>query len=282
MCNVDTDSLDGDAAFAAATERELRESMVRLQDFIGTQPRASGEAIDSLESFLATEPAARGLAVPPRSASQQEYTIAETSAAADIAGSAHRAAASQLRSCSTDSPTATSSRASVADWLLTPPSTQTSAAAVTSAELAVVGEGARLAQEQQDDSEAKLRPRGALVSSQRSTPLSSPGARPPDKCSPEASAADKEASATDKPRILVSPQPAPPPQPHLKTPQRQSPHHTAPVRARHECLLADAQGDSPSASSGAAHSESAAGASACILGSDSPGSRALGKHLADG
>jgi hypothetical protein len=288
MCNVDTDSLDGDAAFAVATERELRESMVRLQDFIGTQPRASGEAIASLESFLATEPAARGLAVPPRSATQQEYATAETRPAAD---SAHRAAASHSLSSSanqsTDSPTATSSRASVADWLLTPPSTQTCAAAATSAELAVAGEGASPAQEQQDESVATPREREASV--QRSIPLrSSPGVRPSNQGWPEAGAADKEASAagkeasaTDNPLPVVSPQPAPPPQPHLKTPQRHSPQRAAPL-AHHESLWADAQGDSPSAPRGAAYSEGASGASAGILDSDSPGSRALGTHLTEG
>ena len=266
MCNVETDSLDG-----------LRESMERLQNFIGTQPRASGEAIASLEVFLAKEPAARGLTVPPRSAAPLEYAaVANTvdpspnvlqghPAAEERAGDdgAHLSGSSHPPLIHASSSMIT---AAVRDLLLTPPSTQTSAAAAAaaSAELAVGGDSASPAAVLRPEDEGPLdhrpelwlaispsppdtdsnrsgnsgvstpREEGASVlrhSLPRSILGDSEGSIvqrptnrstnrfgwPPGRSSLEESLADQSQTRT------TSPLPAPPPQPHLKSPQRRQP-----------------------------------------------------------
>lgn len=63
MCNIETDSLDGDTEAPAQEHNDLCESMQKLRKFIGSQPRASSEGIASLEAFLAKDSAARDLQV---------------------------------------------------------------------------------------------------------------------------------------------------------------------------------------------------------------------------
>jgi len=76
MCNVETDSLDDGTAPNAEEDRALQESMQRLKEFIGAQPRASREAISLLEGFLAKDSCARGITVPVRAALTQPAHMA--------------------------------------------------------------------------------------------------------------------------------------------------------------------------------------------------------------
>jgi len=259
MCNVETDSLDG-----------LRESMERLQNFIGTQPRASGEAIASLEVYLAKEPAARALTVPPRSAAPQEYAAAFNTVdpSPDVL-QGHPAAEARAGDDGAPHPpskhaSSTTVTAAVRDWLLTPPSTQTSAAAAASAELAVGGDSASPAAVLQPQDEGPwphdaehwlaghiaispsppdtdsnhsgnsgvstpreeggsvLRnslPRSILGASEGST-VQRPTNRSTNRFGWPPGRGSLEESPADKSQTLTSPLPAPPPQPHLKSPQR--------------------------------------------------------------
>jgi hypothetical protein len=64
MCNMSSDSMVVDVLSRASMDKDLRESMRRLEDFIGTQPRASRQEIASLEGFLADGSRAKNIKFP--------------------------------------------------------------------------------------------------------------------------------------------------------------------------------------------------------------------------
>ena len=283
MCNVETDSLDDGTAPNAEEDRALQQSMQRLKEFIGAQPRASREAISLLEGFLAKDSCARGITVPVRAALTQPAHMAT---AANVDEGTHARTASPSLELER---THESAPSSIARWLEQSPSPSqpsldegrgqqlrdegTAETPVHNAD-EVLSKSNDKRDEQTDDSSRASEHWRALEAGG--------GGHNPGVSSPWEEGERGEATGwtSGTGQTFISPQPAPAPQPHMKTPQqhltarRSSLQQFTPQFSVHDPsseafrMATDIQSASPSGE----------GVGYNAGGIDSPGSRDLQKY----